>query len=424
VNLEELWRMVDRIRVGEHGVALLVGKDGQLLAHGHPDEKDRVARGDNLLAHPLLAALQRAGPGERHEQVASAEYDSPRGRMLGAAARVPALEWTVIVEQPQVEAFAIAARLQSQLGIAIALALLVMVAVGYYWGRGFIAPILALMRGTRALAEGRLEERVPVESSDEIGQLGQAFNNMAERLVELQEDVKKKERQAVFGRIAIGLVHDLSHPIQNIGNSCKLIVKMFDDAEYRESFRRTVDRELAEVKRMMDDLRNLARPIALEKFPLDVNRALAEVAESMRNAAERAGLTLDTELVFGPLYIEADLFALNRVYRNLLINAFQATAPGGRVLIRTMRQDDHAVLEFADNGCGIAPERLETIFEDFVTTKRRGLGLGLAISRKVVEQLGGTIAAASEVGRGTTFTLRFPLTQARPSQVAGIRRAL
>jgi signal transduction histidine kinase len=421
LNLEELWRMVDRIRVGEQGVALLVGSRGQLLAHGDPDEKSRVARGDNLLTHPLLQALSAVDV-ENGTRAGSAEYLGRRSQMLGVAAHIPALGWTVIVEQPQEEAYAIASRLQWQLFVAIGLALSVMIVIGYNWGRGFIEPILALMRGTRALAEGRLGERVSIASTDEIGQLGQAFNNMADRLVELQEDVKKKERQAVFGRVAVGLVHDLSHPIQNIGNSCKLIVKMFDDQEYRESFRRTVERELAEVKRMMDDLRNIAKPVPLEKFPLDVNRALAELAESMQTTAERAGLTLETELVFGPLFVEGDLFALNRVHRNLIINAFQATSPGGRVLIRTLRQNDQAIIEIADNGCGIVADRLETIFDDFVTTKRRGLGLGLAISKKVVEQLGGEIAVASEVGRGTTFTLRFAITKARPSQLANVSR--
>jgi signal transduction histidine kinase len=297
-----------------------------------------------------------------------------------------------------------------------------MIVVGYNWGRQFIEPILALMRATGALAAGHLDERVAIATTDELGQLGNAFNNMADRLVELQEDVKKKERQAVFGRVAVGLVHDLSHPIQNIGNSCKLIVKMFDDIDYRETFRRTVERELSEVKRMMDDLRNIAKPIPLEKFPLDVNRALTELAESMQTTAERAGLTLETELVFGPMYIEGDLFALNRVYRNLLMNAFQATAPGGRVLIRSGRQHDQAVVAIADTGCGIPPDRLENIFEDFVTTKRRGLGLGLAISKKIVEQLDGSITVESEVGRGTTFTLRFALTKARPSQLTSMSR--
>jgi signal transduction histidine kinase len=193
---------------------------------------------------------------------------------------------------------------------------------------------------------------------------------------------------------------------------------MFDDLEYRDSFRRTVDRELAQVKRVLDDLRNIARPLPLDKFPLDVNKALAELAESMQTTASSSGLTLETQLLLGPMFVEGDLFALNRVYRNLLINAFQATPPHGRVTIRTMRQDGAAIIEIADTGCGIPVERLDNIFEDFATTKRRGLGLGLAISKKVVEQLGGTISVTSEVGLGSTFTLRFPLTAARPSKMA------
>jgi signal transduction histidine kinase len=417
LNLEEMWRMVDRIRVGQRGYASVITNEGLLLAHGDPDQKSRVARGDNLLDHPLVERLHATPDND----VASVQYqEEGRDEMLGVGARLPGLRWTIMVEQPVAEAFAIPIGLQNQLVIAIAAALFAMLLVGYFWGRSFIAPILALTRGTRALAAGRLDERVQVSSTDELGQLGDAFNNMADRLVELQEDVRKKERQAIFGRIAIGLVHDLSHPIQNIGNSCKLIVKMFDDMEYRQTFRTTVERELAQVKRVLDDLRNIARPLPLERFPIDVNKALSELAESMQGTAESAGVGLDTELLLGQLYIEGDLFALNRVYQNLIINAFQATAPRGRIVIRTMRQDGQAVIEVADTGCGIPAERLETIFEDFATTKRRGLGLGLAISKKIVEQLGGTIEVTSEVGLGTTFTLRFPLTKARPSHLAAV----
>jgi signal transduction histidine kinase len=406
--------MVDRIRVGNQGYAVVVTREGQLLAHGDPDEKSRVARGDKMLSHPLVVALSQ----QKEQRTASAEYPGARGDVLGVAATLPNLGWTVIVEQPQSEAFAIPIAMQSQLGIAIALALLAMLVAGYFWGRSFINPILALTRGTRALASGRLDERVVVDSTDELGQLGDAFNNMADKLVELQEDVRKKERQATFGRVAVGLVHDISHPIQNIGNSCKLIVKMWDDLEYRESFKRTVEREFDQVKRVLEDLRNLARPKPLEKFPLDLNKALREVAESMLPSAQSSGISLETELVFGPLYIEGDLYALNRVHRNLITNAFQATPPRGRVVIRTKRQDDEVVVEITDTGSGIPPERLGTIFDDFVTTKKQGLGLGLALSKKMVEQLGGTIAVVSKVGVGSTFTMRFPVTKARPAQLA------
>jgi signal transduction histidine kinase len=418
LRLEDLWRTVDAIRVGTQGYALVVTDDGQLIAHGAPEAKSQVARRDKLDNHPVV--LKARTQQQSTDRVVFAQYYAGDVEVLGVGVHIPALGWTVVVEQPISEAFAVSIALQRQLIIAITLALFAMLTLGYVWGRSFIDPILRLTRGTRALAAGRLEERVVVDSSDELGQLGSAFNNMADRLVELQEDVRKKERQAMFGRISIGLVHDLSHPIQNIGNSCKLIVKMWDDIEYRESFKRTVERELAQIKRVLDDLRNVARPIPLERFPIDLNKAVAELVESMQTTAESAGVTLDTEQVFGPLFIEGDLFALNRVYRNLIINALQATPPRGRVVVRTMRQDDHAIVEVADTGTGIAPERLETIFDDFVTTKRRGLGLGLAISKKIVEQLGGTIAVSSQVGLGSTFSLRFPLTKARPSQLAAV----
>jgi two-component system, NtrC family, sensor kinase len=416
LNLEEMWRMVDRIRVGSQGYASVVTAEGQLLAHGDPDQKSRVARGDKMLDHPLIQLLNN----RKTDQIASAEYSDNRGPVLGVAAKIPSLGWTVIVEQPQTEAFAIPFALQRQLEIAIGLALLAMMAVGYFWGRSFINPILGLTRGTRALAAGHLDERVVVTTKDELGQLGDAFNNMADRLVELQEDVRKKERQATFGRVAVGLVHDISHPIQNIGNSCKLIVKMFDDLEYRESSKRTVEREFEQVKRVLEDLRNLAKPKPLEKYPLDINKALHDTAESMLASAERSGLSLDLELAFGPLYIEGDLYALNRIHRNLLTNAFQATPPQGRIVIRTIRQNEQAMIEISDTGSGIPAERLNTIFDDYVTTKKQGLGLGLALSKKLVEQLGGTISVTSEVGVGTTFTLSFAITKARPSQLAAV----
>ena len=415
LQLEQLWRTVDGIHVGKTGYALVVTDDGVLLAHGDPS---LVARGEKLDGHSVVAAL-RATTGNDETPVA-AQYVTRGAEVLGVGARLSGLGWTVIVEQPTHEAFAISTRLQTQLFVAITVALFAMLLVGSLWGRRFIEPILVLTRGTRELASGRLDTRVAVETSDELGQLGTAFNTMADKLVELQEDVRKKERHAMFGRIAIGLVHDLSHPIQNVGNGCKLILKMWDDPEYRESFRRTIERELAQIKRVLDDLRNVAKPMPVERFPIDINKSVGDLVDSMLTTAENAGITMNCDLVAEPLFVEGDLFALNRIYRNLIINAVQATPPRGRVLVRTLKQNGHAIIEVADTGCGIPAERLESIFDDFVTTKRRGLGLGLAISKKVVEQLGGTIAVTSQVGVGSTFTLQFPLTSARPSKVAAV----
>ncbi len=304
--------------------------------------------------------------------------------------------------------------------MTIGLALLGTVILGWFWGRSFITRIFALTRATQALAEGRMDERVAVTGRDEIRQLGDAFNSMADRLVQLQEDVRRQERQAMFGKIAAGLVHDLSHPIQTIVSNSKLIIRMFDDAEYRDTFKRMIERESLVIKRVLEDLRNIAQPIPLEHFPVDIDRSVADVVESLKVPAETAGVNLRAELVSGGALVQGDVFALGRVYRNLLINAIQATSPGGLVAIATEATAERVRIRVYDTGCGIAPDRIGAIFDDFVTTKRRGLGLGLAISKKIIEQLGGQISVTSEVGKGTTFVLDFPRAKARPlALVAG-----
>jgi signal transduction histidine kinase len=417
ISLEELWRTVDSIKVGNTGYALLMDQQARILAHGNPNDKGLIASGA-----PAATDEQQLADGLRQTppETGSRKFYNSRGeKLLGVAADVRDPQWTVVVEQPTTDAFAVAASLEQQLFLTIALALLGTVVLGWLWGRSFIQRIFALTKVTRAIADGRMDERVVLSGKDEIQQLGDAFNSMADKLVELQENVRKQERQAMFGRIAAGLVHDLSHPIQNIGNSCKLIQKMFEDLEYRETFKKTVERELVIIKRVLDDLRNIARPIPLERFPVDLNRTVADAAEAMEQHAETAGLTLRTELTPETVFIEGDVFALGRVYRNLILNAIQATAPGGLIVVASEARTDSVQVRIYDTGCGIPADRIGQIFEDFVTTKRRGLGLGLAISKKIVEQLGGHISVASEVGKGTTFVLEFPRTKARPMLVAG-----
>ena len=289
ISLEELWRAVDEVHVGQQGYALLMAEEQRLIAHGNPNKKRLVATAaapgaartpEQNFAAELLA--QADDPSRR-----STTYRDADDRwMLGSGALVPRLPWVVMVEQPTDEAFRLAGQLRNQLFIAIGLALLGTVILGWLWGRSFITRIFALTRATQAIAEGRMDERVTASGKDEIRQLGDAFNSMADRLVQLQEDVRKQERQAMFGKIAAGLVHDLSHPIQTIVSNSKLIVRMFDDVEYRETFKRMIERESLVIKRVLEDLRNIAQPIPLEHFPVDIDRS---VSRRRRIAAAAGG---------------------------------------------------------------------------------------------------------------------------------------
>jgi signal transduction histidine kinase len=406
IGLEEMWRMVDRIRIGERGFALVITSDGRLVAHGDPDKKAVVAQALNMSSHPLVNA------GASSPRMS--EYTDGDGEeQLAAGARIEPLGWTVIVEQPTAEAYANATALQRELTIAVALALLITIASGLVFGRRFIAPIFDLRRATQAVAAGHLDTRVDIKTGDEFSDLGNAFNGMANRLAELHENVRRQERQAMFGRLAAGLVHDLSHPIQNIGNNTRLLLRADTDPESRANFHRTIERELATLKHFMDDLRHVVRPKPVERFPMDVNASVAEIVDAMSGEAELGGVTILPQYADERLFIGGDRFALGRVYRNLLSNAIQATGPGGRVSISIARAGTDVQIVVADTGAGIPADRLPAIFDDFVTTKRRGLGLGLAISKRIVEQLEGTISVESEVGRGTSFTLRFPVCDQR-----------
>ncbi len=414
-SLEAMWRMVDNIRIGDHGYAMVIAPDGALIAHGDPDKKALVAQTRNMNGHPLVTAVGAAAD----DSAVAREYVDEDGRSnLGVGARIPQLGWSVIVEQPTRDAYASAVVLQRLLFVAISLALLAMITVGYLFGRSFIDPILALQRGTHDIAAGQLDARVTIRRDDELGDLGKAFNGMADRLLTLQEEVKRQERQAAFGRMAAGLVHDLSHPIQNLGNSTRLLLRDDVDPESKDMFRRTIERELAALKRFMDDLRHIVKPKPVERFAMEINGSVAEIVEAMRVEGERNGVSLQTRFGQSPLVIEGDRFALSRVYRNLIMNAIQATEPGGVVTIATVRSGDRIEISVSDTGSGIPAERLAAIFDDFMTTKRHGLGLGLAISKRIVEQLDGTIGVESEVGRGTAFTLRFPARDDRSAQAA------
>lgn len=399
LRLEQLWRVVDSIWIGARGRAFLVDNTGRIIADGRDNGVSRIAQRRRIDGHPLAGAQ---GP-------ASAEYEHEGVDVLGVTSSpIADVGWRVIIEEPVADAFRPARQLERWLLLFASLALLGNVAIGIAAGRSLLRPIQDLLAGIRAIGEGRLEQRVQITRDDEFRLLGEAFNATADRLGELQQEALRQERQAMFGRIAAGLVHDLSHPIQNINNNCKLVIQMHDDAEYRETFARLVKREFSTIQRTFEDLRNLARPIPLEHFPLDAGRLVADVVERMQTQAAVAGVSLRAAATPpSPTLIEGDLFALGRVLRNLVTNALQATPPGGHVWVEVIEDGDRVQLRVRDTGCGIPPDRMQAIFEDFVTTKRRGLGLGLAISKKIVEQLGGTITVESLVGGGSSFTLTF-----------------
>ncbi len=371
-----------------------------------------------------LAAIRWNDPRDRlasgAPDVASGEFiDSDGVDQLAVSTEVPELGWRVVVFQPRREAMAPATRLAEQLALAIVVAVAAAVVSGILLSRRLITSVRALQHATQAIASGDFAVRVPTDGAPETTQLATSFNTMADKLDSLQQNVKSQERQLVFGRVVAGLFHDLAHPIQNIENNVRLLMRDDLDSEGRRSIRGTIEREFSALRRFMDDVLDVARPAPIERSQIDVNACVAEVVDAMRAEAERSQIYLEPQTSTSPLFAEGDPFALSRVLRNLIANAIHASSAGHSVVIITRRMSGSAELQVVDRGMGIAPDRLRAIFDDFTTTKRRGLGLGLATSKRVVEQMGGSIWVESEIGKGSTFTVRLQACEAPRIEAVG-----
>ncbi len=423
INLTNMWRLVDSIRIGNSGFAFVVSKSGLLIAHGDSSSKVRVIQEENLKDMDIVKSVLRG------ESTVSFYKDYRGIKMLGVSAAIKSLGWGIVIEQPVAEAYAPATRLSYELTVMVILFLIIIAVIGYVGGdRYILMPIQNLIEGTKEIAQGIFGKKVAINTGDEFSELAKSFNYMSEKLIELQEDIRKKEREATIGKIASGIVHDLKHPVRSIENNSKLISRLYSDEEYRKTFNNIMERELSNINRFLDDLHELSSPKPLEFVPVNPEGLIINVIESVSVEAKNSGVEIIKEChpssppykggEKGEVKVLADKFALERVFKNIVINAIQAMPNGGSLTIDCHSEPETSsgsagtipflIISFKDTGIGIPSETLKTIFEDYKTTKKKGLGLGLAISKKIINQHNGTITAESTPQKGTTFTIKLP----------------
>jgi signal transduction histidine kinase len=223
----------------------------------------------------------------------------------------------------------------------------------------------------------------------------------AEDLVKAQAAVRRAERLAALGQLSAGLAHELRNALGVIRGSAELIVKhTSEENEVAREMAALVAREVDRTSSLVTRFLDFARPSALQRSV----QALPEVIERATQ-----GFPVDTEYDPELPAFSFDAEMMERVFVNLLSNGAQAMPNGGRLRVRARRAGEAAEVEVTDAGVGIAPENRESIFNPFFTTKPDGVGLGLAIVSKIIDDHGGKIAVESEVGVGTTFRISLPL---------------
>ncbi|PYN29295.1 MAG: hypothetical protein DMD76_01600 [Candidatus Rokuibacteriota bacterium] len=228
-------------------------------------------------------------------------------------------------------------------------------------------------------------------------------------LKELEVERRRAERLAYFEVLASGIAHEIKNPLVAIKTFTQLLPRRSSEPQFVGEFGRIVGREIHRMERVVDRLRTLAHPGRRPEHVVDVRAPLAEALEFMQATFDEKGVTIGASLGDAPYRVLGDHQNLEQLFLNLLMNAHEATAPGGALSVGVTRDGEHVTVTVADTGPGIAPELLEKIFEPFFTTKQRGSGLGLAISAGVAQAHGARLRAANRPGGGAIFSVEFPL---------------
>ncbi len=263
-----------------------------------------------------------------------------------------------------------------------------------------------------------LQSRVK-EAVAELDHRYQEVQRLNEQLFETQRSLSHAERLAVSGRIVAEVAHEVGTPLHSVAGHLELLRRALPPGVITEDVRRRLDvieSQLTRVNGIITQLLDVTRRSAGEAMPVDVSRLLRETIELVRPGMSAADLALRVDAASDLPPVRGHASQLQQVFLNLLTNAMDATAPGGRVEVvtRAVRDRGQAVIEVRDTGHGMTVAERRQIFEAFFSTRKgpgRGSGLGLFISSQIVRDHKGAIEVESEPGRGSTFRVILPAAE-------------
>lgn len=250
-------------------------------------------------------------------------------------------------------------------------------------------------------------------SALENARLYTELKHSAEELERSQRRLIQSEKLAATGRLAASIAHEINNPLQAIKNCLELI---FDEAEAGELLDRTyldvATSEFERIRRIIQQMLDLYRPAQGRMSPVDLNAAVEGVLTLMRKQLENHYVIVETHLDGATPHVIGRGDQIRQVFINLILNAVEAMPEGGQLTLTTHHDSDGFVaVHVTDSGVGIAPENLTRIVDPFFTTKSKGVGLGLTICHEIIERHQGTLDVTSQLGYGSTFTVRLPAAE-------------
>jgi len=280
----------------------------------------------------------------------------------------------------------------------------------------YARPIEKVARAAGRVADGDLSAELPVDRRDEIGALARSFNAMVDKLREerdLRERLRRAEHLAGIAQLSQSIAHEIRNPLNFISLSIDHLRESYPPADPAEAAHFAelcvnMKKEIQRVSHFAQSFLEFGRPLELKPRPTEIGPLVEGVLSLVEAKAGREQVAIVRELAALPV-LEIDPDFIRTCLYNLIVNAFQAMPGGGTLTVRSALEGGQFALTVADTGTGIPREKLASVFDPFFSTKEGGLGLGLALVRRVVEDHGGRVAVESEVGSGSSVTLRLPL---------------
>jgi signal transduction histidine kinase len=287
-------------------------------------------------------------------------------------------------------------------------------------------PIKKLTKTMRKAEEGDLTVRVNVKSKDEIGTLADNLNIMIEKLNLAkqeaeeyhQELIQRADRMATIGELASGIAHEIRNPLAGIQGAIQILAEGFPKEDPRTQVTDEIQKQIYKLERLVRDLLNYAKPVPTNYLPTDINGLVDKVLSFfVTQRGVPADYKIEKKLFSSLPKTMIDPSSMEQAFLNIILNAQKAMPKGGTFTVSTtalpQRKDDGMVVRevqivFEDTGVGISRESLPKIFNPFFSTRSDGTGLGLTITKNIVEQHGGKIEVESQVNVGTKFVITLP----------------
>lgn len=293
------------------------------------------------------------------------------------------------------------------LGIPIALAVLLLIFSRLFLQRAIVNPIARLVRATTEISAGRLEHKVPHVRTEELNNLAQAINQMAEELAHSQEALVRSEKQAAQGALVPVLAHNIRNPLASIRAIAQVADTPEGSQETRESLQdiiNTVDRLERWTGSLLTYLHPLKPQLSRSTLQEILRGALAPLQQRIRDGA----ISVSLPAMEPPIFLMADTHLLEQTFYNLLLNAIEASPPNSMITIEYELLVAQIKIHILDCGSGIPFTPNPSDLSPGPSTKRFGTGLGIPFAFKVCESLGGSITFASRPSGGTSVTLNLP----------------